>query len=671
MNPNMVNHLEKETIRVLLLEDDAGDALLLTEDLQADQRAFYEITHKTTLADTLNALDEHDFDIILSDLTVPDSHGTETFYTLLEHANTPIIILSGDENDAVSTQAIDEGIQDYIVKNKLEKYDVANAIKYAIQRHKINQSINQSNQLKSEFLANMSHEIRTPLNGIIGAADLLRKTALTPDQEKYIRLITNSGETLLALINDILDISKIEAGELEINLETLVIRDFFYDTLQTVSGKARAKNIALNLNYGENAPHAIMSDSVRLNQIMLNLLSNAVKFVEHGHITVNVDIKQKDGKSCILHVSVEDTGIGIPPDKIQSIFDKFAQADASTTKKYGGTGLGLAITRKLIEIMNGTINVQSEVGIGTTFFFEIPVVIDESHESLNTTNTSKPLDSLKVLLVDDSEIVLQFLSVALARLQIKHQTTFSSLTAFNMLDEANKAGGAFDLIILDYHMPNLNGLELAKKIKSEYAIKDTAIILITGLDQNGAHGIEFQSCLETGTIDGLLIKPVNPRDLEHKIHEVLQGTRQTLHRQEHDTLALQANVLLVENEMVNQMVAIDMLEGMGCTVDLAENGQEALDKIINNDNNHFNVVLMDCMMPVMDGFEATKAIRKYERNSPQGTRQLIIAMTANAMAGEKDQCLAVGMDDYLAKPVKQEQLYAKLQAHISQNTKKQ
>lgn len=516
----------KETIRVLLLEDDEGDAFMLREDLEVDHRDTYKITHTVTLEDTIKALKTDDFDIVLSDLTVPDSHGIETLNALLDYTALPVIILTGDENEELSWEALKRGAQDYIVKNNLEQYDVANAIKYSIQRHKINQSIQKSNELKSEFLANMSHEIRTPLNGIIGAADLLGKTSLTPDQEKYLGLITTSGDTLLALINDILDISKIEAGEMEIISEPLIIRDFIDNTVQNIAPKAESKNIDLVVDYKGTIPKSVKADSVRLAQVMVNLLGNAVKFVEQGHITVHVEEVETRDHIARLKIAVEDTGIGIPRDKFQAIFDKFAQADASTTKKYGGTGLGLAITQKLIGLMGGTIDVQSEVGVGTTFFFEIP---------------------------------------------------------FEIVEAAGESDGV-----------------------------DDSVISASEIQATGA--------------------------------------------------MLQAHVLLVENEDINQMVATGMLEGMGCTVDVAENGQQAVDMVFGAER-PYDIVLMDCMMPVMDGFEATQGIRDREKRS--GGHHTIIAMTANAMAGEKEKCLAVGMDDYLSKPVKQKDLQAKLQEHLS------
>jgi len=391
-----------------------------------------------------------------------------------------------------------------------------------------------ANVMKSEFLANMSHEIRTPLNGVIGAADLLTRTDISENQEKYLQIIKGSGDTLLALINDILDISKIEAGELSINPEPVVINDLIRDSMHAIAPKATQKGLELRVDYEGNVPGSVLADPVRLGQIMVNLLGNAVKFVENGHIRVLVKSLKTTKSKVTLRIEVEDTGIGIPEDKLDSIFDKFSQADATTTKKYGGTGVGLAITQKLVEMMGGKLGVNSDVGEGTTFWFELTLpIIDE-------------------------------------------------------------------------------------KPASEPKQKDVK--------------------------------------------------KAPVYNREDGSMQLNARILLVENEMVNQMVAMDMLEGMGCSVDLAENGQKAIEMLQAATHHPYDITLMDCMMPIMDGFQATENIRSLEKegelDTGRGAAQIIIAMTANAMAGEKDRCLEVGMNDYLSKPVKEIDLYAKLNAYL-------
>ncbi len=388
-----------------------------------------------------------------------------------------------------------------------------------------------ANMMKSEFLANMSHEIRTPLNGVIGAGELLRKTNISDIQKKYLDVIIGSGDTLLSLINDILDLSKIEAGEIKISPESISVKRQITNLVAGFLPKAQSKNITIKTEFKGDVPHRIMADPIRLSQIIINLLGNAVKFVERGHIIISVEGKKVPDNLVHLKISVEDTGIGIAEDKLDIIFDKFSQADASTTKKYGGTGLGLAITRRLIDLMGGSIGVKSQLGVGSTFWFEITVPI--------ATKASETLD---------------------ADLQIEEEKTIESI------------------------------------------INDTSIT------------------------------PLN------------------------------AAILLVENELVNQMVATDMLQAMGCSVDLAENGQEALD-ILEKNGQKYDIILMDCMMPIMDGYQATQAIR--EREQGTGIHKLIIAMTASAMPEERVKCFDAGMDDFILKPVKEDVLYSRLKEHLS------
>ena len=386
-----------------------------------------------------------------------------------------------------------------------------------------------ANKMKSEFLANMSHEIRTPLNGIIGTGDLLKKTKVTLAQKKYLDIIIRSGDTLLSLINDILDLSKIEAGEILINPEPVAIKRQIFDLKSSFMPKTQSANIELRTVYEGDIPDYVLIDPVRFNQIMINLLGNSVKFVAQGYIEIHVQGRVQGEGEVALRISVEDTGTGISPEKLDVIFDKFVQADASTTKKYGGTGLGLAITKRLVDLMGGEIGVESEVNKGTTFWFEITVPIVED----------------------------------------------------------------LSLSDMDAHT----------------------------------------SALDEG--------------------------KQSEHASENNKL--NARILLVEDDPVNQMVATALLEDMGCRIDLAENGQQALD-MLGDGTQRYDAILMDCMMPVMDGYEAAKEIRCNEEG--QKERQTIIALTANAMANEREKCFEAGMDDYLSKPVKGETLYAKLKDYV-------
>lgn len=525
-----------------------------------------------------------------------------------------------------------------------------------------------ANIMKSEFLANMSHEIRTPLNGVIGAADLLGRTQIAPQQQKYLDIITGSGDTLLALINDVLDLSKIEAGEMDINPEPVIIRTLIRDAQQSIATKADEKNVELVVDYEGHVPISVMADPVRLTQIMINLLGNAVKFVDTGYIAVKVQEIKTEKDDVTLRINVEDTGIGIPQDKLETIFDKFAQADATTTKKYGGTGLGLAITQRLVEMMGGKIGVESEEGKGTTFWFEVTLPIIEKRDSKKAAETIEALGGIKVMVVDDASISLEFLDKFLNNMKLPHTMLDNSAEALKQLKKAHKDNDAFDVVIIDLDLSVTDGIDLAKKIRRSKTLKQTKLIMTSSLSKSGSRK-ESEYASEEELFDGRLIKPANAHDLRQMLYEVCILNNQTQGNISSDNtgISLNAHVLLVENEMVNQMVATDMLESMACTVELAENGQIAVDKVADKANK-YDIILMDCMMPIMDGFEATREIRILE-DEGKIAKQIIIAMTANAMAQEKDKCLAAGMDDYLSKPVKEETLYDKLKGYLETRDK--
>ncbi len=660
----------REVISVLLVEDNDKDVLLIEGLLKNDIRSNYMIRREKTLSASLGALQKYEFDIILSDLGLPDSSGSNTFNTLLSVCDLPIIILTGGENDdEISWEALSEGIQDYVAKSNLNSYDLCNSIKYSIQRHRLSQFIRQSNHLKSEFLANMSHEIRTPLNGIIGATDLLKNTNVSDDQKKYMDVITHCGETLLALINDILDISKIEAGEFEIQPEPVIVRDVMRNAMQSIASKANEKNIELVIDYQGDVPVSICADPVRLQQVLVNLLGNSAKFVENGFIALRIRSVSKDDENVTLRIEVEDSGIGIPEDKLETIFDKFAQADASTTKKSGGTGLGLAITQKLVEMMEGVIGVQSTLGAGSNFWFEINVPFFEMENRSDNLSVSKGIENLRVLVVDDQKISRMFLAKSLEKMNVNYVSVGSGEEALSCLAEAHNSGEPFDVILTDFSMPNMNGVELAQAVKADERFCNICIFLITALGKTDVVDLNINKMIDDGLFMDCVIKPISRDDVRSKLYSCIfhDGEEQVIVGDDPEDISerkkITANILLVENELVNQMVATEMLEGMGCLVDLAENGQEAVE-LVSANQDKYAVILMDCMMPVMDGFDATLGIRKMEYTD--GVRkQIIVAMTANAMADEKAKCLKVGMDDYLAKPVKEEVLYNKILEYIS------
>lgn len=665
-----------EKISVLLLEDDEGDALILTESLQDDTNVSYSVSHAVRMADALQLLEEQNFDVILTDLSVPDSDGEETFQTFLQKTELPVIILTGNEYDGISNLALEGGVQDYLVKSHIEDTDLTHMITHAIMRNKIHQTVIQANKLKTEFLANMSHELRTPMNGIIGATDLLRRTGISPDQEKYIEIVESSGETLLNLINGILDISKIESGQLEVFPEFIDLRKLIREVIHSVTHSANKQNVELLVKYYKHVPAIIKTDKLKLRQVLVNLLGNAVKFIEKGYIVTQVTEVSRNGNRIILNLCVEDTGVGIPDDKLNTIFDKFTQADSSSTKKYGGTGLGLAISKQLIELLGGNISVESEVGVGTKMLFDLPVEFQDSNEE----DVDHPeIRNIRTLIVDDSPFFCEFFKQTLTDRKIPCETKSSAIEALDYIKEAKNAGEPFDVIFIDYHMPDINGVNFARKIREDSQIKDSKLILISALGKVSLHDNDAGQVVNSDLFDEFLMKPIETDELLEKIRtlksenytsgkESSQKEGETTEESPQDR-KLDASILLVDDQIINRMVLTDMLEVMGCAIDTAENGQEALDMIVES-KNKYDIVLMDCMMPIMDGFVATRKIREKEQDKSI-CNQKIIAVTANAMTGEKEQCIAAGMDDYISKPVKEETLYTTMKKYLTDDVKEQ